>query len=149
MQVSKDVVFNEISYWYGLTKVTKDVDVGNGNVVVNIEQQTQSLSGPGEPSNNGSNAWTGRLPSSGSTDGSPDSGAQISRKGKEKVDPPPFFDVSYEYSRQKSTFKHIKAIKRTCKQVQSQRNINKHKKKCVELQKAQPELNHIKSGHDI
>ena len=42
-------------------KVTKDVDARNGNVAVNIEQQSQRLSGPGESSNNGSNAWIGRL----------------------------------------------------------------------------------------
>ena len=58
----------------------------NGNDIVNIEQQSQSLSGSGESSNNGSNAWTRRLQSSGSSHGSPDSGAQVSRKGKEKVD---------------------------------------------------------------
>ena len=89
MRVSRDVVFDEMSCWYGPIKVTEDADAGNGNVVVNVEQQSQSLSGPGESSANGSNAWTGRLRSSGSTDGCTDSGAQISHKGKEKVDLPP------------------------------------------------------------
>ena len=37
MQVNRDVVFNEMSCWYGLAKVTKDVDARNGNVVVDIE----------------------------------------------------------------------------------------------------------------
>ena len=83
-----------MSCWYGPANVTEDADAGNGNAAVNVEQQSQSLSGPGESSANGSNAWIGRLRSSGSTDGSPDSGAQLSRKGKEKVDPPPVFDVS-------------------------------------------------------
>ena len=71
--------------------MTKDADAENGNVVINVEQQSQSLSGPSESLANGSNAWIGRLRSSGSTDGSPDSGAQLSRKGKEKVDPPCVF----------------------------------------------------------
>ena len=92
--MSRDVVFDEMSCWYGPANVTEDADAGNGNAAVNVEQQSQSLSGPGESSANGSNAWTGRLRSSGSTDGSPDSGAQLSRKGKEKVDPPHVFDVS-------------------------------------------------------
>ena len=71
----RDVVFDEMSCWYGPTNVTKDADARNGNAVVNVEQQSQSLSEPGESSSNGSNAWTGRLRSSGSTDGSPYSGA--------------------------------------------------------------------------
>ena len=61
MQVSRDVVFDEMSCWYGLANVTEDVDARNGNAVVNVEQQSQSLSGPGESLANGSNAWTGRL----------------------------------------------------------------------------------------
>ena len=65
MQVSRDVVFDEMSCWYGPTKVRKDVDAGNGNAATNIEQQSQSLSGPSESSNNESNAWIGRLQSSG------------------------------------------------------------------------------------
>ena len=52
------------------------------------------MSGPSESSNNGSNAWIGRLRSSGSSHGSPDSGAHVSHKGKEKVDPTLVFYVS-------------------------------------------------------
>ena len=95
MQVSRDVVFDEMSCWYGPANVTEDADAGNGNVAVNVEQQSQSLSGPGESLTNGSNAWTVRLRSSGSNNGSPDSGAQISRKGNEKLDPSPLF-VCYQ-----------------------------------------------------
>ena len=58
--MSRDVVFYEMSCWYGPTNVTKDVDAGNGNAAMNVEQQSQSLSGPGECSNSGSNAWIGR-----------------------------------------------------------------------------------------
>lgn len=54
--MSRDVVFDEMSCWYGPTKVTKDADVGNGNVAINVEHQSQSLSRLGEFSNNGSNA---------------------------------------------------------------------------------------------
>ena len=57
MQVSRDVVFDEMSYWYGLVKVTEDIDAGYGNVAVSVEQQSQSLSGLGESSNNVFNAW--------------------------------------------------------------------------------------------
>ena len=59
--MSRDVVFDEMSCWYGPTKVIEDADVGNGNATINVEHQSQSLSGPTEFSNNGSNAWTGRL----------------------------------------------------------------------------------------
>ena len=38
MQVSIDVVFYEMSYLYGLAKVTQNVDVRNGNVAINVEQ---------------------------------------------------------------------------------------------------------------
>ena len=34
MQVSRDIVFDEMSCWYELAKVTEDADVGNGNAVV-------------------------------------------------------------------------------------------------------------------
>ena len=61
VQVSRDVVFDEMSYWYGPTNVIEDADAGNSSAAMNVEQQSQSLSGPGESSANGSNAWTGRL----------------------------------------------------------------------------------------
>ena len=76
----------------------EDANVGNGNAAMNVEEQSQSLSGPSESLANGANAWTGRLRSSGSIDDSPNSGTQLSRKGKEKVDPPPVFDVSCSHS---------------------------------------------------
>ena len=37
MQVSKDVVFDEMSCWYGLSKVIQDGDARNDNVAVNVE----------------------------------------------------------------------------------------------------------------
>ena len=81
MQVSRDVVFDEISYWYGSSKVTEDADAGNGNAIVNIDPQSQSLNGPSESSSNRSNAWIGRLQSSGSSHANPDSGTHVLRKG--------------------------------------------------------------------
>ena len=73
--MSRDVVFDEVSYWYGPTKVTKDANVGNGNAIVHVEHQSQGLSGFGESSNNGSNGWIWRLSSSGFSRGNLDSGA--------------------------------------------------------------------------
>ena len=96
--MSRDVVFDEMSCWYGLAKVTEDANARNANAVVDVEHQSQSLSGLGVSSANGSNAWTRRLRSSGSTDGCLESGAQLSHKGKEKVDPPPIFDISCGHS---------------------------------------------------
>ena len=78
--------------------MTKDADTGNGNFVVNVEQQSQNLRGPEKSSNSGSNAWTGRLGSSGSSHGSPNSGTQVSCKGKEKMDHAPIFYVSCGHS---------------------------------------------------
>ena len=94
MQVSKDVVFDEMSSWYAPTVMVGDADAGNGNAAINAEQQSQALSGLRESSTSGSNAWTGRLRSSESSHGSPDSVVQVSHKGKEKVDLAPVFDVS-------------------------------------------------------
>ena len=48
MQVSRDIVFDEMSCWYGPIKVTEDADVGNDNATMHVEQQSQSLSGLGE-----------------------------------------------------------------------------------------------------
>ena len=63
MRVSRDVVFNEMSNWHALVKMTEDVDERSDSVVQDIEQQLQVLSGLGESSNSGSNIspWIGRL----------------------------------------------------------------------------------------
>ena len=84
--ISRDVVFDEMSSWYAPTVMVGDADAGNGNAAINAEQQSQALSGPRESSTSGSNAWTGRLRSSESSHGCPDSVVQVSHKGKEKVD---------------------------------------------------------------
>ena len=58
IRVSRDVVFDEMSCWYDLAKVTEDANARNSNAIVDVEQQSKSLSGPSESSTNGSNAWT-------------------------------------------------------------------------------------------
>ena len=37
MRVSKDVVFDEMSSWYALVKMTEDVDARNENVLQDVE----------------------------------------------------------------------------------------------------------------
>ena len=65
MQVSRDVVFDEMSCWYGPANVTEDADAGNGNAVVNVEQQSQSLSGDRKSTRlNSSHSGESRMPSS-------------------------------------------------------------------------------------
>ena len=38
MQVTRDVVFDEMSWLYGLANAAKDADAENGNATVNVEQ---------------------------------------------------------------------------------------------------------------
>ena len=40
MQVSRDVVFDEMSSWYAPTVMVGDADAGNGNATINAEQQS-------------------------------------------------------------------------------------------------------------
>ena len=70
----------------------------NGNATINVEQRSPNLREPSESLNNRSNARTRRLQSSDPSHGSSDSNAQISCKGKEKLDPTPIFDVSCGHS---------------------------------------------------
>jgi hypothetical protein len=66
LQVSKDVVFDEMVSYYSPLKVAKDGEAKNGDVSSNVEQESQLISGPQESSINGSNSipWKGRLRSS-------------------------------------------------------------------------------------
>jgi len=66
LQVSKDVVFNEMINWYSPLKITEDGEDRNGDVSSNVEQESQLISGPQKFSINGSNntPWKGRLRSS-------------------------------------------------------------------------------------
>jgi len=63
LQVSRDVVFNEMVNWYSPLKVAKDGKARNGDVSSNVEQESQLINGPQESSISGSNrtTWKGRL----------------------------------------------------------------------------------------
>jgi hypothetical protein len=66
LQVSKDVVFDEMVSWYSPPKIAEDGEARNGDVSSNVEQESQLVSGPQESSISGSNStpWKGRLKSS-------------------------------------------------------------------------------------
>jgi hypothetical protein len=63
LQMSRDVVFDEMVSWYSPLKVAKDREVKNGDVSSNVKQESQLISGPQESSISGSNStpWKGRL----------------------------------------------------------------------------------------
>ncbi len=66
LQVSRDVVFDDMANWYSPLKITKDGEARNGDVSSNVEQESQLISGPQEFSINGSSStpWKRRLRSS-------------------------------------------------------------------------------------
>jgi len=72
LQVSRDVVFDEMVSWYPPLKIVKDVEARNGDVPSNVEQESQLISGPQESSISGFSItpWKGRLRSSNIIDGS-------------------------------------------------------------------------------
>jgi hypothetical protein len=72
LQVSRNVVFDDMISWYSPLKITKDGEVRNGDVSSNVEQESQLISGPQESSISGSNniPWKGRLRSSNIVHGS-------------------------------------------------------------------------------
>ncbi len=72
LQVSRDVVFDEMVSWYPLLKIAEDGEARNGDVPSNVEQESQLINGPQESSIGGSNStpWKGRLRSSNIVDGS-------------------------------------------------------------------------------
>ncbi len=63
LQMSRDVVFDEMISWYSPLKIVKDGKARNGDVSLNVEQKSQLISGPQESSNSGSSSipWKGRL----------------------------------------------------------------------------------------
>jgi len=63
LQVSTNVVFDEMVSWYSPLKVAKDGEVRNGDVSSNVEQESQLINGPQESSISGSNntPWKRRL----------------------------------------------------------------------------------------
>jgi len=66
LQVSKDVMFDEMVSWYSPLKVIKDGEARNGDVSSNVEQESQLISGPQESPISGSSStpWKGKLKSS-------------------------------------------------------------------------------------
>jgi len=72
LQVSRDVMFDEMVSWYSPLKIAKDGDARNGGGSSNLEQESQLISGAQEPSISGSNStpWKGRLKSSNIVHGS-------------------------------------------------------------------------------
>ncbi len=61
--MSRDVVFDEMVSWYSPLKIAEDGEAKNGGVSSNLEQESQLISGPQEPSISGfsSTPWKGRL----------------------------------------------------------------------------------------
>jgi hypothetical protein len=72
LQVSRDVVFDEMVSWYSPLKITEDGKARNGGVSSNLEQESQLITGPQEPLISGSSntPWKGRLRSSNIVHGS-------------------------------------------------------------------------------
>ncbi len=72
LQVSRDVVFDEMASWYSPLKVAEDGEAINSDVSSNVEQESQLISGPQEFSISGSSSipWKGRLRSSNIVHGS-------------------------------------------------------------------------------
>jgi hypothetical protein len=66
LQMSRDVVFDEMVSWYPPLKIVEDEEAKNGDVTSKVEQESQLISGPQESSISGSNStpWKGRLRSS-------------------------------------------------------------------------------------
>jgi len=46
LQVSRDVVFDEMVSWYSPLKIAEDGEARNGGVSSNLEQESQLISGP-------------------------------------------------------------------------------------------------------
>jgi len=88
LQVSKDVVFDEMVSWYPPPKITEDGEVRNGDVPSNVGQESQLISGPQESSISGSNntPWKGKLRSSNIVDGSSQTSSRNPRVDDESSD---------------------------------------------------------------
>jgi hypothetical protein len=72
LQVSRDVVFDEMVNWYPPLKIVEDGEAKNGDVPSKVEQESQLINGPQESSISGSSntPWKGRLRSSNIVHGS-------------------------------------------------------------------------------
>jgi hypothetical protein len=80
LQVSKDVVFDEMVSWYSPPKIAEDGEVRNGDVSSNVKQGSQLVSEPQKSSITGSNStpWKGRSKSSSIVHGSSQASFRIS-----------------------------------------------------------------------
>jgi hypothetical protein len=83
LQVSRDVMFDEMVSLYSPLKVTEDGEARNGDVSSNVEQESQLISGPRESLINGSSStpWKGRLRSSNIVHGSSQTSSRNSHVG--------------------------------------------------------------------
>jgi hypothetical protein len=88
LQVSRDVVFDDMVSWYSPLKIAEDGEARNGDVSSNVEQESQLISRPQESSISGSNStpWKGKLRSSNIVDGSPQTSSRNSHVDDESND---------------------------------------------------------------
>jgi hypothetical protein len=63
LQVSRDVVFDEMASWYSPLKAVEDEEARNGDVSSNVEKESQLINGPQKSSISGfsNTPWKGRL----------------------------------------------------------------------------------------
>jgi len=87
LQVSRDVVFDEMVNWYTPLKITEDGEARN-DVSSNVEQESLLISGPQESSISGSSSilWKGILRSSNIVDGSSQTSSRNLRINDESID---------------------------------------------------------------
>ncbi len=80
LQVSRDVVFDEMISWYLPLKITEDGEAKNGDVSSNLEQESRLISG------SSSTPWKGRLRSSNIVHGSSQTSSRNLRVDDESSD---------------------------------------------------------------
>jgi hypothetical protein len=88
LQVSRDVVFDEMVNWYPLLKIIEYGEAKISDVPSNVEQESQLISGPQESSISGSSStpWKGRLRSSNIIHGSSQTSSRNLRVDDESSD---------------------------------------------------------------
>jgi hypothetical protein len=88
LQVSRDVVFDEMASRYPPLKIVEDGKARNGDVPSKVEQESQLISGPQKSSISGSSStpWKGRLKSSNIVDGSSQTSSRNSHVDDESSD---------------------------------------------------------------
>jgi hypothetical protein len=88
LQVSRDVVFDEMVSWYPPLKIAEDGEARTSDVPSNVEQESQLISGPQESLISGSHniPWKGILRSSNIVDGSSQISSRIPHVDGESSD---------------------------------------------------------------